>query len=126
MYMYDKWSSPDHMKNFYEIQKWEWKDYDDFQEKYGSEKNPNIYFHFSSIGRFFEGVGVLVKRELVDPYFVDDLMSGHILGFWDKFGESIIIERQTRENIPQYFEYVVYLAQIIRSIVEKQHPDLDT
>ena len=53
-------------------------------------------------------------------------MSGHILRFWDNFGESIIIEYQTRENLPQYYEYLVYLAQIIRSIVEKQHPELAT
>ena len=124
MYMYDKWSSEDHTRKFSEIQKWEWKDYDDFQEKYGKEKNPDIYIRFSTIGRFFEGIGVLVKRELIDPYFVDDLMSSHILRFWDKFGESIIIETQTRENSPQYYEYIVYLAQIIRSIVEKQHPEI--
>ena len=126
MYMYDRWSDPEFMKHNYEIQEWEWANYDDFWEKYGSSKNPDLYVHFGTIGRFLEGVGVLVKRGLVDPYLVDDLMSSHILRFWEKFGESIIKERQVRTNYPQYYEQIEYLAKIIGLIVEEQHPELKT
>ena len=125
IYMYDRWSDPEFMKHFYEIQKWEWADYDDFLERYGRSKNPELYTHFGTIGRFLEGVGVLVKRKLIDPSLVDDLMSGHILRFWKIFGE-LIKERQVRENYPQLFEHVEYLQSVIMSIVESQHPELKT
>ena len=126
MYMYDRWSDPEFMKHYYEIMEWSWTDYDAFWERYGASKNPDTYLHFSTIGKFFEGVGVLVKRELVDPSLVDDLMSGHILRFWEKFGETVIKERQVRENSPQYYEYVEYLYSVIKPIVESQHPELKT
>ena len=57
---------------------------------------------------------------------VDDLMSGHILRFWEKFGETVIKETQVRENKPQYYEYVEYLYSVIKPIVESQHPELKT
>ena len=98
----------------------------DFQERYGILKNPDIWIHFSTQARFFEGVGVLVKRKLVDPALVDDLMSGNILQFWEKFGESIIKEQQVRENYPQFYEHVEYLYNVIKPIVDQQHPGLKT
>jgi hypothetical protein len=81
---------------------------------------------FSTIAIFFEGVGVLVKRKLVDPSLVDDLMSDMVLRFWEKFGEPMIKIRQVRDNYPQYFEHVEYLYSVIKPIVESQHPELKT
>jgi len=126
MYMYDHWSDPEFINHWDEIQRWEWTDYDDFSERYGSEVNPERYISFSTIARFFEGVGVLVKRKLVDPTLVDDLMSGNVLRFWEKFGEPMIKIRQVRTDYPQYYEHVEYLYSVIKPIVESQHPELKT
>ena len=62
----------------------EYEDYDDYISKYGPDNNPDAYFRIGSLGTYFEGVGVLVKRKLVDPTIVDDLMSGRIIDFWEK------------------------------------------
>lgn len=43
-------------------------------------------FRISSLGTYFEGIGVLVKRNLVDPSMVDDLMSGRFIDFWEAMG----------------------------------------
>jgi len=126
MYMYDRWSDPEIINHAIEILRWEWTDYDDFTERYGTEVNPERYISFSTIARFFEGVGVLVKRKLVDPTLVDDLMSGNVLEFWEKFGEPMIKIRQVRNNYPQYYEHVEYLYGVIKPIVESQHPELKT
>ncbi len=123
MYMYDRWSDPDFLNLWNEIFLWEWTDYDDYEEKYRTEAKR---VPFSSIGIFFEGIGVLVKRELIDPTLVDDLMSSMVLRFWDKFGESVIKEKQVRDDYPQYFEYVEYLYNVIKPMVESQHPELKT
>lgn len=125
MDMYERWSDPEFSKHHLELNKWEWKDYDDFVEKYGSTKNPERYLSFTTIGRFFEGLGVLVKRKLIDPYLVDDLMSSDILEFWEKF-EPFILERRIQTNTPQVWEYVEYLYNTIKPIVESQHPELKT
>jgi len=126
MGLYDRWSDPETIKHYDEIFRWEWTDYDDFEERYGSEVNPEQYISFSFLARFFEGVGVLVKRKLTDPALVDDLMSGNVLDFWEKFGEPMIKIRQVRDNYPQYYEHVEYLYSVIKPIVESQHPELAT
>ena len=120
MYMYDRLNDPEFLTHWNEIFSWEWTDYDDF-ENFRSDANR---VSFSSVAIFFEGVGVLVKRKLVDPTLVDDLMSGMLIRFWEKFGEPMIKIRQVRDNYPQYFEHVEYLYNVIKPMVESQHPEL--
>ena len=43
--------------------KWSWKDYDDFRQKYGPETNPEAYAKFISVVGFFEGLARLLKKE---------------------------------------------------------------
>jgi hypothetical protein len=126
MQLYDKYSDPEFVKHQHAISKWEWTDYEDFLERYGNAKNPDVYIHFSQQARFFEGVGVLVKRKFIDPAVVDDLMSGNVLDFWEKFGESFIKELQERNNYPQFYEHVEYLYHVIKPIRDSQHPELKT
>ena len=102
MYMYDRWNDPEFLTHWNEIFSWEWTDYDDF-ENFRSDANR---VSFSSVAIFFEGVGVLVKRKLVDPTLVDDLMSGMLIRFWEKFGEPMIKIRQGRDNYPQYLSLI--------------------
>ena len=92
---------------------------EDFYEKYGPDTNPDAYFRLQSLGAYFEGVGVLVKRNLVDPTMVDDLMSGRIIDFWDALGDFI---RELRERTGDYeaWEHVEYLYNVIKSIQDKQ------
>ena len=123
MYMYDRWNDPEFLTHWNVIFSWEWTDYDAFREIHDSTVNR---VSFSSVAIFFEGVGVLVKRKLVDPSLVDDLMSGMLIRFWEKFGEPTIKIRQVRDNYPQYFEHVEYLYDVIKPMVESQHPELAT
>jgi hypothetical protein len=126
MYIYDRWSSQEYNQHFWALREWEWKDYEDFTEKYGGDKHPDLIYHFSAIGTFFEGIGVLVKRGLIDPTLVDDLMSNSVVVYWEKLGESIIKERRRRDNFPQLYEWVEYLYNIIKPIRDRQHPELTT
>jgi len=104
------------------VEKLEYKDYDDFIEKFGPETNPDAYFRLSSIGTYYEGIGVLVKRNLVDPYLVDDLMSGRILQYWEAMGPFL---KKLREITGDYEagEYAEYLYKVIKSIQDKQRID---
>lgn len=68
---------------------------------------------------------MLVKRKLIDPYLVDDHMSGLITRLWEK-SESYISGVRELRKWPQFAEYVEYLYYEIKPIVEKQHPELKT
>ena len=103
----------------------EWKDYEDYVENYSLASNPKAAVTVTVWGIYLEGIGVLVKRGLIDASFVDDLMSGHILRYWEKIG-PVIKKRREELNWPQYFEHVEYLYNKIKPIVEEQHPELKT
>ena len=104
---------------------WEWRDFDDFWDKYGPERNIDDWASFNSFNVYYEGIGVMIKRGLIDPTFVDDIMSGEILRVWEKF-EPIAIEWRIRQNWPQAFEWNEYLYNVIKSIVEQQHSEIKT
>lgn len=123
MPLYDRLREIDYAKIVNEILlHWEWKDYDDFQSKYSPDSNLETYSKIYSMLQYFKGIGVMVKRELIDPTLVDDLLSGFIIRCWEKMEPIIRIDRE-RMNWPQYAEHVEYLYNIIRPIVEEKHPE---
>jgi len=76
-----------------------------------------------SVGSYFEGMGVLVNRKLIDVSFVDDLISGLIIRYWEKM-EPIIDDAREKMDYPQLAEWTEYLYREIRTIAEEQHPEL--
>jgi len=59
-------------------------------------------------GVFFEGVGVLLHRKLIDISLVDDLFSGFIKRYWEA-AKPLVEEVRKQLNYPQYGEWVEYL-----------------
>jgi hypothetical protein len=104
-----------------ELTSWEWEDFVDFRRKYGSRGDRELNTIFVSTGNFFDGIGVLVKRGLVDVNMVDELMSDWVLWYWERFG-SVIKEYRAVSN-PKYFEWVEYLYERIKPLAEHRHPE---
>jgi len=125
MPIYSTYQSEDHIKAVSEISRWEWEDYDDFLAKYGEEANPEAYMMYRKIFGFLEGLGVLVRRGLIDPSLVDDLMSGLVISYWEKF-EPIFVERRRHLNWPQVAEQIEYLYHQVQPIAERQIRELIT
>ncbi len=122
MNLYQSWQELDFQDAFMDILTWEWRDYDDFQEKYGRSTNPSEYRKSTLIGVFFEGLGVFVKRGFIDPTLVDDMMSSYIVAYWQKLG-PIFKEARSRLNSPTVMEHAEYLYDVIYEIWKKQHPE---
>jgi hypothetical protein len=73
----------------------EYKDYDDFFKKYGklhSEKPEQTAI--LTIMNYLEGIGILVRRKLVDIDFVSDFWSGDIPTLWEKVKPIVEGERR--------------------------------
>jgi hypothetical protein len=105
---------------------WEWEDYDDFVRKYGSQSGDmDAYSQWIHVLAYYEGLGVLVRRGLIDVQLVDDMMSGAITRYWEKH-RQLYYEMRERLNWPQIAEQAEYLYDRIVSIVEEQHPELKT
>jgi hypothetical protein len=100
----------------------EWKDYDDWKEKYGPTTNPQAASNYTAVDTFFEGLGTLVKRNLIDPELVDDLMGGDIVAYWSKMRP--IADGVRRDYMPTFAENSEYLYNIVKEIYEKQPQEL--
>jgi hypothetical protein len=84
------------------------------------ESQEDIYSSFYSLANYFEGVGVLVKRKLIDPTLIDDLMSGAVVRIWELYGPNIV-ESRKRYNYPQLYEFIEYLYNSIKPMVPPEY-----
>lgn len=104
---------------------WEYENLDDFNTKYGRIENPALWGDFLRLTSFLEGLGVLVKRDLTSIELVNDLMSGFIVRFWEKY-KPYTMEIRSRYNWPNAYEHIEYLYNQIKPMYDKQHPELTT
>ena len=95
MEMYRDYRGLDFRRQLMQVWNLEWTDFDDFWEKYGPGSKSEEWANWLSVAAFFSGVGVLVKRNLVDISLVDDLLSNIIIRYW-VFMEPIIMEWRER------------------------------
>jgi hypothetical protein len=123
MPIYSTYYSDDFIRARSEIMKWKWDEFNDYMAKYSYEANPDAYIMYRKVFGYFEGLGVLVRRGLIDPSLVDDLMSGAIVSYWEKF-RSFVLEYRERMDWPQVGEQIEYLYNEIKPIVEKQRREL--
>ena len=101
------------------IKNMNYENFDDFEKKYGEKVNPETFIRLSSLGSYYEGIGVLVKKGLVDPEMVDDLMSGRIIEYWDIIGPWVIETRQ-RTGYYEMSEHLEFLYNKIKMIRNNQ------
>ena len=85
--------------------------------------SPEINASNRSLFAFFEGLGVLVKRGLIEPSFIDDLMSAMVVSYWDKM-RLFWLDYRVKRNAPMAGEWIEYLFDAIRPIMETQHPEM--
>jgi len=110
MELYATFRSKEFNRDYMEVLQHSWRDFDDWMERYGPEKNPEAFSIWLSVPLYFEGVGVLLYRKMIDIALVDDLLSSEILVLWQKI-EPVVKEYRIRMNRPQLFEYFEYLYE---------------
>lgn len=101
---------------------WEWKDFEEFRERYlGSFENAAPA---NGTYAFFEGIGVLLKKNLIDKKLVNELVGNTTLWFWSKY-EPIV--KGSREQAKELFQTkrpwwlgFEYLANEMKKIQEAE------
>jgi hypothetical protein len=85
----------------------EFKDYDDFVNRYGPPfSKKRIPMSFFIVSNFMERVGVLLRNGLLDISLVSQLMT--VTDFWEKM-KPVIEGVRREENNQNYYEYFEYL-----------------
>lgn len=92
MQIYNRFNSKAFVSQLNDLRfRWNVTEFDDFMQKYGPFTNPEGWDSMASTTYFLEGIGVLMKKGLIDPEIVDDLMSGVIVSVWEKIEPSVQI-----------------------------------
>jgi hypothetical protein len=93
---------------------WEWKDFDEFIERYGPQNNVEAFALYTSICAYFEGIGVLTKNKLIDIKMVNELMATPIIWMWEKT-EAITKGYRDNFNNPNLWEWFEYLYHQLKT-----------
>ena len=113
MQIYSVFSTPEFQDNITEIVSMKWNDYDEFMDKYGPKTDPKAWRAIGSVAGYFEGIGMLVNEKLIDISLVENLMSTHIIYYWEKF-EFLSIRLRRDFNSPHLDAWKEYLYNEIK------------
>lgn len=98
---------------------YKYEDLADWTKKYGPSVDIGAYAAWIRVGRFLDGAGLLVRKNLIDAELVIDQMREVIMSAWVKMGPWVHESRQMLEH-PQLWENFEYLANEAR----KRYPKL--
>lgn len=99
--LYAAFNTKEFLKTWDEVRKRDAKDFTDYEKKYG-------WSEALEVGMFFEGIGVLLKRKLINIDLVDDLFTGPIKITWESF-EDLTKDARKQREAPTLFEWFEYL-----------------
>jgi hypothetical protein len=88
----------------------EWTDYEDFEKKYGTEKNIDSASIRLSLWYNFNTLGELLRRGLVDEDTLYYALGWNVVTLWQKF-ESVVIEHRRRYMSKDQWTGFEYLAK---------------
>ena len=87
-------------------------------KKYGWENNPDSWATWFSVASFFNGVGVLVERNLIDIGLVEELLGNITDRMWSimepvlvEFRETGVTQKNRKYEILHGFEYLYNLMK---------------
>jgi len=108
-------SSEEFMKRSIELLRWEFKDYDDFYEKYFDD--PSLSAKWVSQTWWLDGLGFLMSEGLLDPEMVYNFGGGGYaqINHWLKW-EPIIHEMRIRRENPEFLKWFEYLITQMKTL----------
>jgi hypothetical protein len=107
MQIFQRFQEPEFTKKWSSLMDAEWSDYDDYMNRISS--NPDHSADRLSVQTYFEGVAVLLMKNMIDVDFVYELMPTMVTTFWKKYEPIVKVVRE-RLNYPQWFRPVEYLS----------------
>jgi hypothetical protein len=106
-------------KAHYTLMSWEWSDFDEFMERYGEFKNPEVWSaNASRVATYLNGVEILVRNGFINPTLVDDILGRAAVELWEKMA-PIIREYRVRYSATKW-EAIEYLYNILKPLRDKR------
>ena len=119
MQVYNRWTQRDVVKA-YGMSRYQYlyDNFDEFLQKYHVTANPEAYTDLMMLCAFFEGLGILVKKGLIDINLVEDLFSQRIMWLWEEKATPNVDRARQLTNDPTQFDSIEYLYNLMK---QRQH-----
>jgi len=101
MKLYSQFNSLEFQKMWHEVLNREARDWQDYNNKYG-------LVEFTAVSIFFEGIGILLRRKLINIELIDDMFTTDVKWTWERIKDLTLEYRKVR-NQPEIFEWFEYL-----------------
>ena len=100
MGLYETYRNPDFALAWGEVMEQEYTDFEDYWQKYGSDVNRKAWNKWQTVARAFNGMGVLLRRGMVDIDLVEELLANIVFISWYKMGPIVLGFREytTHQN----------------------------
>jgi len=119
MRLYSTYGSNEFREALIRIMNLQFKDYEDYVKKYGPwfSEEP-AHMAMAMVGMYFEGIGVLLNKKLIDIILTYDLFSTPIRLCWEKF-KPVPEGLRKQYNDPTIFENFEYLYNEMKKREQK-------
>jgi hypothetical protein len=106
--------SEEGQRRYGELLNMEWKDYDDFEKKYGSDYNMDNYAKRLNVWSTYNTMGMLVREKLIEPeviYIIDEINPCYQ---WSKFKDVIAENRKRYGGVDSLSDFEFLNNELLR------------
>lgn len=121
--IHGKFHETEFWEQYIDVANREWKDIEDYHERFGGPENVRSGANWAAVGAYYEGIGVMVHRKLVDISMVYDLTHSPIFNYWEKY-EAIIRNMRECSGNPEIWKWIEYLYNKLKDyekLIQQSH-----
>ena len=119
MQIYQSFMSSELLESEHHLYDIEFKSAEDYHKLL---KDKERYKAFIFYGSWLEGLGILVKNNLIDIHLIAELTSAAVNWYWEKYHDGVM-DCRTKLNWPRFYIEVEYLYNRLNEY-GKAHPEL--
>jgi hypothetical protein len=107
MAIYQDLTSTETIDKFIKILNMQFRDYDEYERKYGSDNNPEFFTVRYSYVQKMNSIGWLVKQGLLDKNWIFETYGWNIIWVWTKLSKTLMeTERRYGVRTLDWFRYL--------------------
>ena len=106
-------------RNMFELLRYEWEDFEDFERKYGSENNVEATAKRFAVWQDYNLIGLMLRKGLVEANDLFDMGVQGVIFLWEKY-KPIIEEERKRYLGNNFLKDFEYLAGEMLKVVQER------
>ncbi|MEM2118075.1 MAG: hypothetical protein QW386_03540 [Candidatus Bathyarchaeia archaeon] len=118
MKLYSDYRSNEFREALIKVVNLQFEDYEDYVKKYGSWfSDEPAHKAMAMVAMFFEGIGILLRRKLIDVGLASALFGTSIMLFWEKM-KPVMLGLRKQANDPKVWEG---FEDLYNEILKRKH-----